>query len=92
MQAIEYRIDKFADQSDRDKQLIQPLLVYWTAILEKSDQQGDALNSFVEQDEHLAQLRWMIEEFRVSLFAQHLKTKVPVSDKRLKELWDQPTI
>jgi len=31
------------------------------------------------------QLRWMIEEFRVSLFAQELKTRLPVSEKRLAE-------
>ena len=30
-------------------------------------------------------LRWMIEEFRVSLFAQELKTLAPVSAKRLDE-------
>jgi ATP-dependent helicase HrpA len=31
----------------------------------------------------LAELRWLIEEYRVSLFAQELKTSVPVSAKRL---------
>jgi ATP-dependent helicase HrpA len=33
----------------------------------------------------LTQLRWMIEEYRVSLFAQELKTMMKVSDKRLAE-------
>ena len=33
----------------------------------------------------LFQLRWMIEEYRVSLFAQELKTPMKVSDKRLGE-------
>jgi ATP-dependent helicase HrpA len=33
----------------------------------------------------LRQLRWMLEEFRVSLFAQELRTLVPVSEKRLQE-------
>ncbi|MCW8807372.1 MAG: DUF3418 domain-containing protein [Rhodanobacter sp.] len=31
----------------------------------------------------LAELRWLIEEWRVSLFAQELKTAEPVSAKRL---------
>ncbi len=31
--------------------------------------------------------RWLVEEFRVSLFAQQLKTAVPVSAKRLAEAW-----
>jgi ATP-dependent helicase HrpA len=33
----------------------------------------------------LERLRWMIEEYRVSLFAQDLRTAIPVSDKRLAE-------
>jgi ATP-dependent helicase HrpA len=37
----------------------------------------------------LAQYRWLIEEFRVSLFAQELRTPVPVSAKRLDALWQQ---
>tara|TARA_R100000005_G_scaffold94241_1_gene71626 strand:+ start:401 stop:4162 length:3762 start_codon:yes stop_codon:yes gene_type:complete len=31
--------------------------------------------------------RWMLEEFRVSLFAQRLGTRTPVSDKRLQQQW-----
>ncbi|HEX5477016.1 MAG TPA: DUF3418 domain-containing protein, partial [Burkholderiales bacterium] len=35
----------------------------------------------------LEQFRWLLEELRVSLFAQSLKTPVPVSAKRLAKLW-----
>jgi len=38
-------------------------------------------------DPELARFRWMVEEFRVSLFAQELRTIVPVSAKRLDEQW-----
>jgi len=38
-------------------------------------------------DVALTQYRWMLEELRISLFAQELKTSVPVSVKRLSELW-----
>lgn len=31
--------------------------------------------------------RWLLEELRVSLFAQQLKTRVPVSARRLEEAW-----
>jgi len=34
----------------------------------------------------LEQLRWLVEEYRVSLWAQHLGTAVPVSDTRLRKL------
>jgi ATP-dependent helicase HrpA len=36
----------------------------------------------------LAQFGWLLEELRVSLFAQELKTPVPVSAKRLAKLWE----
>ena len=39
-------------------------------------------------DPALEQFRWMLEELRVSLFAQELKTSVPVSPKRLEALWE----
>jgi ATP-dependent helicase HrpA len=34
----------------------------------------------------LERLRWLIEEYRVQLFAQELKTREPVSEKRLRKL------
>ncbi len=37
----------------------------------------------------LRQLRWMLEEFRVSLHAQELRTLLPVSEKRLQEQVDR---
>jgi ATP-dependent helicase HrpA len=40
------------------------------------------------QDSNLEEFRWLIEELRVSLFAQELKTPVPVSAKRLQKFWD----
>ena len=36
----------------------------------------------------LEQFGWLLEELRVSLFAQQLRTPVPVSPKRLARLWD----
>jgi len=38
-------------------------------------------------DRQLITYRWMLEEFRVSLFAQELKTSIPVSSKRLADQW-----
>ncbi len=37
----------------------------------------------------LQNFRWLIEELRVSLFAQELKTPFPVSTKRLEKAWSQ---
>src|SRR5258706_10384977 len=38
-------------------------------------------------DPALMQYRWMLEELRISLFAQELKTSIPISTKRLSEQW-----
>ncbi|MGC4034084.1 MAG: ATP-dependent RNA helicase HrpA [Tepidisphaeraceae bacterium] len=38
-------------------------------------------------DPALAEYRWLLEEFRISLFAQDIKTIVPVSPKRMDEAW-----
>jgi ATP-dependent helicase HrpA len=37
----------------------------------------------------LDDFRWQLEELRISLFAQELKTPYPVSAKRLDKLWDE---
>lgn len=39
-------------------------------------------------DAKIADYRWLVEEFRIQLFAQPMKTKLPVSDKRLEKLWE----
>jgi ATP-dependent helicase HrpA len=38
-------------------------------------------------DPRLEELRWMLEELRVSLWAQQLKTPYPISFKRLEKYW-----
>ena len=42
-----------------------------------------------KRDPKLEDFRWMIEELRVSLFAQELRTPMPVSAKRLQKFWDE---
>ena len=37
----------------------------------------------------LEEFRWLVEELRISLFAQELKTPFPVSAKRLQKYWDE---
>ena len=41
------------------------------------------------RDPQLDEFRWWLEELRVSLFAQELKTPQPVSAKRLEKIWAQ---
>ena len=42
-----------------------------------------------QHDETLQDYRWLLEELRVSFFAQQLRTPQPVSVKRLEKVWAQ---
>jgi ATP-dependent helicase HrpA len=39
-------------------------------------------------DPKMREFRWLLEELRVSLFAQELRTPMPVSAKRLQKVWE----
>ena len=83
LKAIEQRFDKIGAQLQRDRVWSGELAGYWEqyrARLAKHGQEG-------KRDPQLQLYRWMLEEYRVSLFAQQLGTKQAVSDKRLSKLW-----
>ncbi|MHA6494394.1 ATP-dependent RNA helicase HrpA [Pseudomonas borbori] len=83
LKAIEQRLDKIGGQVQRDRVWAGELAGYWEqyqARLGKHGQEG-------KRDPHLQLYRWMLEEYRVSLFAQQLGTKLAVSDKRLSKQW-----
>ena len=50
--------------------------------------QGDG-TAREQQDEAFATYRWMLEELRISLFAQELKTRFPISGKRMEKQWQK---
>ena len=69
----------------RDAAAMAEISPLWEQYKERQstyDRQG-------RSDANLEQFRWMLEEFRVSLFAQELKAAVPVSAQRLQKLWEQ---
>ncbi|MBQ0742652.1 MAG: DUF3418 domain-containing protein, partial [Pseudomonas sp.] len=85
LQAIEQRLDKLPGQVQRDRVWtgeIQQLVSQYQAREQKHRQEG-------RWDEQLQQWRWLLEEYRVSLFAQQLGTRFPVSAKRLAKLWQE---
>ncbi len=82
LKAIALRIDKLKADSARDARQFaefQPLLQHYQRALA---QRGGVL------DARLAEFRWLLEELRVSLFAQELRTPMPVSVKRLYKVWE----
>ncbi len=82
LKGINVRLEKLRTNPVRDAQQLaqmQPLLQAWQRKL--AAQQGDV-------DARIADFGWLLQELRVSLFAQELKTPVIVSVKRLQKVWD----
>ncbi len=83
LKAIVLRLDKVRSDPARDAARLAELRPheqrYWRLLAERK---GRA-------DARMQELRWMLEELRVSFFAQELRTPQPVSLKRLEKLWAQ---
>jgi ATP-dependent helicase HrpA len=78
--AINRRLDKLSGNAKRDAELMAQISPFTRALAEAAKIQHGA-----QARPELERLHWMIEEYRVSLFAQDLRTAVPVSDKRLAD-------
>jgi ATP-dependent helicase HrpA len=77
------RMDKHRGDAARDQQRLaefRPLEQRWLRRLQELKGR---------RDDRLEEFRWMLEELRVSLFAQELRTPQPVSVKRLEKVWGQ---
>jgi ATP-dependent helicase HrpA len=81
LKAIQYRLDK----RDNTLQKVQEASRYATRFWKDVEKKAKKDKVIPEQDPY----RWMLEEFRVSLFAQQLKTAYPVSTKRMDKAWDE---
>ena len=83
LKAIALRLDTLRADPARDARFgaeFNPLWQMWLREDLKQRKQGVA-------DAQLDQFRWLLEELRVSLYAQELRTPVPVSVKRLQKMW-----
>ena len=79
------RLEKSFHNLLRDEQHASEIKVLWT----RCQQCREKHQKLGIDDPNLTEFRWQIEELRVSLFAQELKTPQPVSVKRLERLWDK---
>ena len=85
LKAMTLRLEKYSSNPARDAAReadIQELEQMWQEKTDGLVKQGQPVS------DDLAAFRWMIEELRVSLFAQELKTPYPVSVKRLLKVWE----
>ncbi|HEZ4958256.1 TPA: ATP-dependent RNA helicase [Neisseria meningitidis] len=86
LKAMTLRLEKYSSNPARDAAReadIQELEQMWQEKTDSLIKQGLPIS------DGLAAFKWMIEELRVSLFAQELKTPYPVSVKRLLKEWEK---
>ena len=83
LKAIIKRLDKLSAGAAKDRDLFIQIQPFWEDYKKLRKQKGTS--------QKLRNLRWMLEEFRVSLFAQDLGTAYPVSAKRLAKQFAQLT-
>ena len=83
LDAIEYRLDKLQGNILKAQDYMNTLNDFWQQYL-VSKEKNESLHRY---DPELNRFRWLIEELRVSYFAQPLGTSEKVSDKRLKEVY-----
>lgn len=76
LKGIQHRLERYQGHRDEEAMAeLTPLLDRWDALEE-------------EDKGRLQKFRWMLEEFRVSLFAQSIGTTMRVSGKRLEKEWE----
>ena len=83
LKALDIRLQKLQHAAAKDQQLMREMHPVYERWLERqllAEKKGRI-------DERLEEIRWMLEELRVSLFAQQLKTAFPVSVKRIEKRW-----
>ena len=83
LQAMQKRLEKYPRDVERDGKHAASISGWrkkYEELLERQTQAGTV-------DARLHELRWHMEELRVSLFAQELKTPYPISYKRLEKFW-----
>ena len=84
LEAIKKRLESQELDPVRDARLMTQVREYW-------QQYCNLIASGAEYDEHLDHYRWLLEEYRVSLFAQNLGTAQKTSAKKLNEAWKMVT-
>jgi ATP-dependent helicase HrpA len=83
LKAMVLRLEKMHNHPARDYERLAEIAPWWARFQERAtaDRARGVCNPQLEE------LRWMLEEWRVSLFAQELKAAIPISAKRVEKQW-----
>ncbi len=84
-EAAAIRLEKMPRELGREREFLHTIEPLWSRYARKRDEQQRQ----GVRDPELVSYRWMLEEFRVSFFAQQLGTAVPVSVQRLDRQWEK---
>jgi ATP-dependent helicase HrpA len=84
LKAASLRIDKLRADPARDARLVAE----WRSLAVPFERERNTQARSGVADPQLDEFRWLLEELRVALFAQELRTPMPVSVKRLQKIWE----
>ena len=84
LKAIQYRLEKLRYDPDKDRRSAALIARHWEKCLSRMQESEPG-----RANEEFETYRWMIEELRISLFAQQLRTLFPVSAQRLDKQWEK---
>ncbi|MDB5959341.1 MAG: hrpA [Massilia sp.] len=83
LKAINVRLEKLRGDPARDAKS----MAEWTSAASQF-LRISKIQAGKNSDPRMTEFRWMLEELRVSLYAQELRTPMPVSAKRLQKVWE----
>jgi ATP-dependent helicase HrpA len=83
LKAMQLRLEKYGNSPERDAKHTQSI----AELTKRYDERLEKQRKAGVPDPRLEEFRWALEELRVSLFAQELRTPYPVSYKRLEKMW-----
>ncbi len=81
LRAVERRLETLSSNPQRDRD--------WMLAVQEVAREYEQLRQEVPAGEGLRRIRWMIEELRISLFAQSIGTAGPVSERRIYRAMDE---
>ncbi|MGZ3241447.1 MAG: DUF3418 domain-containing protein, partial [Burkholderiaceae bacterium] len=84
LKAMNVRLEKLRADPTRDARL----MAEWMQVAQPWQRAQKDKHGGRNGDPKMTEFRWLLEELRVSLFAQELKTPMPVSAKRLQKVWE----
>ena len=77
LEALEIRLERLEHNIEADLDGVYALDLHMERLAGRAN------------SESISEYRWLVEEYRIQLFAQPMKTRMAVSPKRLSKMWDK---